>query len=92
MEESMKKSSNNHEPKAVINNKAQKQREMEIQMKHLREQDQDMQVTQIIENHGQESQRINRQLNQALQDQEDNVKQRLQRRRMQSVRLRGQKD
>ncbi|CAD8196398.1 unnamed protein product [Paramecium pentaurelia] len=76
--------------KLVIAQKSQKQQEVENQLKYIKEQDQKLQVNQLLEYHGYESQRVTRIHNQALQEQEDQVQQRLQRRRMKSVKLKGQ--
>ncbi|CAD8210836.1 unnamed protein product [Paramecium octaurelia] len=76
--------------KLVIAQKSQKQQEVENQLKYIKEQDQKLQVNQLLEYHGYESQRVTRIHNKALQEQEDQVQQRLQKRRMKSVKLKGQ--
>ncbi|CAD8122250.1 unnamed protein product [Paramecium sonneborni] len=79
-------------PKVIIPQKSQKQQELENQLKYIKEQDQKLQVNQLIEFHGYESQRVTRIHNKALQEQEDQVQIRLQRRRMKSVKIKGQKE
>ncbi|CAD8108770.1 unnamed protein product [Paramecium primaurelia] len=79
-------------PKVIIPQKSQKQQELENQLKYIQEQDQKLQVNQLLEFHGYESQRVTRIHNKALQEQQDQVQLRLQRRRQQSVRLKGQKE
>ncbi|CAD8114507.1 unnamed protein product [Paramecium primaurelia] len=79
-------------PKVIIPQKSQKQQELENQLKYIKEQDQKLQVNQLLEFHGFESQRVTRMHNKALQEQQDQVQIRLQRRRQQSVKIKGQKE
>ncbi|KAM3130227.1 hypothetical protein pb186bvf_017622 [Paramecium bursaria] len=69
-----------------------KKLDLELQMQYVRQDNQHDKVSQLIESHGQQSQRVNRLINLDLKNQNEQVLKRLERRRQQSVRIVGQKD